>query len=63
MLYCLAKNGPVYNTAWHPSGTEFTVLYGYMPAKCTVFNMKNDPVFDFGTGPRNQLFYNCFGKI
>ncbi|XP_067943859.1 eukaryotic translation initiation factor 2A-like [Watersipora subatra] len=59
----LNKNGPVYNIAWHPSGTEFTVLYGYMPAKCTIFNMKNDVVFDFGTGPRNQLFYNPFGNI
>ncbi|KAF6025906.1 EIF2A [Bugula neritina] len=59
----LAKNGPVYSIAWHPSGTEFTVLYGYMPAKCTMFNLKNEAIFDFGTGPRNHVFYNPFGNI
>ena len=53
----------MYSVEWHPSSTEFIVCYGYMPAKVTIFNLKNDPIFDFGTGPRNQLYYNPQGMI
>lgn len=53
-----AKNGPIYDVAWSPSSNEFCAVYGFMPAKATVFNLKCDPVFDFGTGPRNAVFYS-----
>ncbi|XP_061074005.1 eukaryotic translation initiation factor 2A [Conger conger] len=59
----LPKNGPIYDVAWSPSSTEFCVVYGFMPAKATVFNQKCDPVFDFGTGPRNAAFYSPQGHI
>lgn len=52
-----AKNGPIYDVAWSPNSTEFCVVYGFIPAKATVFNLKCDPVFDFGTGPRNAVYY------
>ena len=58
-----AKNGPIYDVAWSPSSSEFCVVYGFMPAKATVFNHKCDPVFDFGTGPRNAVFYSPQGHI
>ena len=32
-----------------------------MPAKATLYNLKCEPVFDFGTGPRNLVFYNPQG--
>ncbi|XP_067103036.1 eukaryotic translation initiation factor 2A [Osmerus mordax] len=59
----LPKNGPIYDVAWSPSSSEFCVVYGFMPAKATVFNQKCDPVFDFGTGPRNAVFYSPQGHI
>ncbi|XP_046907870.1 eukaryotic translation initiation factor 2A isoform X3 [Hypomesus transpacificus] len=59
----LSKNGPIYDVAWSPSSSEFCVVYGFMPAKATVFNHKCDPVFDFGTGPRNAVFYSPQGHI
>ncbi|XP_064614791.1 eukaryotic translation initiation factor 2A-like [Liolophura sinensis] len=60
----LGKNGPVYSIQWSPeSNNEFTVVYGYMPAKATIYNSKCEPLFDFGTGPRNEIYYNCFGNI
>uniref|UniRef100_A0AAY4AXK4 Eukaryotic translation initiation factor 2A n=1 Tax=Denticeps clupeoides TaxID=299321 RepID=A0AAY4AXK4_9TELE len=59
----LPKNGPIYDVAWSPSSIEFCVVYGFMPAKATVFNLKCDPVFDFGTGPRNAAFYSPQGHI
>ena len=33
-----------------------------MPAKAKIFNVKCEPVFDFGTGPRNLCYYNPQGN-
>lgn len=33
-----------------------------MPAKATLFNGKCEAVYDFGTGPRNECFYNHTGN-
>ncbi|XP_068601460.1 eukaryotic translation initiation factor 2A [Brachionichthys hirsutus] len=62
-LVQLLKRGPVYDVAWSPGSSEFCVVYGFMPAKATVFNLKCDPVFDFGTGPRNAAYYSPQGHI
>ncbi|KAM8770147.1 eukaryotic translation initiation factor 2A isoform 3-T4 [Rhynchonycteris naso] len=59
----LPKNGPIYDVAWNSSSAEFCAVYGFMPAKATVFNLKCDPVFDFGTGPRNAAYYSPHGQI
>ncbi|XP_053566011.1 eukaryotic translation initiation factor 2A [Bombina bombina] len=59
----LAKNGPIYDVSWNKNAAEFCVVYGFMPAKATVFNLKCDPIFDFGTGPRNAVFYSPQGHI
>ncbi|XP_064638646.1 eukaryotic translation initiation factor 2A-like isoform X2 [Lineus longissimus] len=59
----LGKNGPVYNAEWNPKMPEFCVVYGFMPAKITLYNLKCDPVFDFGTGAWNSIFYNPHGNI
>uniref|UniRef100_A0A3Q4GK45 Eukaryotic translation initiation factor 2A n=1 Tax=Neolamprologus brichardi TaxID=32507 RepID=A0A3Q4GK45_NEOBR len=62
-LVQLSKNGPIYDVAWSPSSAEFCVVYGFMPAKATVFNLKCDAVYDFGTGPRNSAYYSPQGHI
>ncbi|XP_008424974.1 eukaryotic translation initiation factor 2A [Poecilia reticulata] len=62
-LVQLAKNGPIYDAAWSPNSSEFCVVYGFMPAKATVFNLKCEAVFDFGTGPRNAAYYSPQGHI
>merc|ERR1719323_2318070 len=54
----LAKEGPIYSVEWSPSGTLFAVSYGFMPSKATMFNIQAEPVFDFGTGPRNTVMFN-----
>ena len=33
-----------------------------MPARATLFNLKCEAVFDFGTGPRNNVYYNAHGN-
>lgn len=59
----IGKEGPIYNIAWSPKGQEFCVIYGFMPAKATLFNTKCEPVFELGTGPRNSIYYNPHGNI
>lgn len=33
-----------------------------MPAKVSLYNLKGEVTFDFGTGPRNEVYYNPFGN-
>ena len=33
-----------------------------MPAKASLYNMKADPIFDFGTGPRNLAYFSPHGS-
>ena len=54
----LAKEGPIYSVEWSPNGNLFATVYGFMPAKATMFNLKAEAVFDFGTGPRNSALFN-----
>jgi hypothetical protein len=56
------KEGPIYSVEWSPKSSEFCVVYGYMPSKATLFNLKCEPVFEFGTGPRNCTYYNPHGN-
>lgn len=59
----LGKEGPIYSVEWSPKSSEFCVCYGFMPAKVTLFNLKCEPVFEFGTGARNAIHYNPTGNI
>lgn len=62
-LIGLKKAGPVYSVEWSPNGQHYCVVHGYMPAKVTMFNLKGDDIFDFGTGPRNEAHFDPFGKV
>lgn len=59
----LNTEGSLHAVAWSPRSTEFCVVYGFMPAKATLFNLKCDVIFDFGTGNRNSIYYNEFGNL
>lgn len=58
----LDKEGPVHDVAWG-SETEFGVVYGYMPAKTTVFDIRANPVQTISTGPRNTIKFSPGGKF
>lgn len=62
-VVALGKKGPIYAIDWNPNSLQFSVVYGYMPAKATLFDLKCEPIFDFGTGPRNTVHYNAHGNI
>ena len=63
LMVQLPKDGPIYHLAWAPNAPQFVVVYGFMPAKATIFNKKCEPVFDFGTGSRNMALYNPQGNV
>jgi translation initiation factor 2A len=57
------KEGPVYNVQWSPTCTEFCVIFGFMPAKVALYNLKCEITYDFGTGPRNCCYYSPRGDM
>lgn len=59
----LSKKGPIYSLEWNTVKDEFIVVYGTMPAKATLFNYKCEAVYDFGTGARNECYFNPLGNI
>lgn len=59
----LNKEGPIHAVEWNPKGNEFCVVFGYMPAKATFFNLKCDPIFEVSDAPRNSIYYSPFGNI
>ncbi|KAA8527250.1 hypothetical protein F0562_034653 [Nyssa sinensis] len=62
-LVPLRKEGPVHDVQWSHSGLEFAVVYGFMPAKATVFDKKCNPLLELGTGPYNTIRWNPKGKF
>eukprot|EP00911_Craspedida_sp_UC1_P000448 UC1_evm1s338 len=59
----LDKKGPIYDFDWAPNGREFTVTYGFMPAKVGLFDLNTDRVHDFGSGPRSVARFSPTGSI
>ncbi|XP_027346586.1 eukaryotic translation initiation factor 2A isoform X2 [Abrus precatorius] len=62
-LVPLRKDGPIHDAQWSYSGLEFAVVYGFMPAKATVFDKKCNPLLELGTGPYNTIRWNPKGKF
>jgi uncharacterized protein with WD repeat len=60
----LDKEGPVHEAAWSPNSEEFVVVYGFMPAKATIYTAsKCEPKYQLGAGPHNTVRWNPFGRF
>ncbi|KAJ5937423.1 Eukaryotic translation initiation factor subunit eIF2A [Penicillium verhagenii] len=59
----LDKEGPIHDVSWNPNSKEFGVVYGYMPAKTTIFNMRGVPKHDFPLSPRNTILFSPHGRF
>lgn len=59
----LDKEGPIHDVAWSPNGKEFGVVYGYMPAKTTIFNQRAVAAHTFPLGPRNTVLFSPSGRF
>ncbi|WOL14327.1 eukaryotic translation initiation factor 2A [Canna indica] len=62
-LVPLRKEGPVHDVQWSYSGLEFAVVYGFMPAKATIFDRKCNPLLELGQGPYNTIRFNPKGRL
>ncbi|KAK4463295.1 eukaryotic translation initiation factor eIF2A-domain-containing protein [Cladorrhinum samala] len=59
----LDKEGPIHDVSWSPNGKEFGVVYGYMPAKTTLFNHRAVATHNFPLGPRNTIIFSPTGRF
>jgi len=59
----LDKEGPVHDFAWSPNSKEFIVIYGFMPAKITLFDQRAKPLHDFGTSFCNFISFNPQARL
>lgn len=57
------KEGPIHDVAWSPNSKEFGVVYGYMPAKTTIFNFRGKAVHSFPLAPRNTIQFSPHGRF
>jgi translation initiation factor 2A len=49
--------------SWSPNSKEFGVVYGYMPAKTTIFNARAVATHSFNLGPRNTILFSPHGRF
>ncbi|KAL1601830.1 hypothetical protein SLS60_006745 [Paraconiothyrium brasiliense] len=59
----LDKEGPIHDVSWSPNSKEFGVVYGYMPAKTTIFNARAVPQHSFDLAPRNTILFSAHGRF
>lgn len=59
----LDKEGPIHDVSWSPNSKEFGVIYGYMPAKTTIFNQRAVATHTFPLGPRNTILFSPTGQF
>ncbi|KAI1849835.1 hypothetical protein JX265_012301 [Neoarthrinium moseri] len=59
----LDKEGPIHDVTWSPNGKEFGVIYGYMPAKTTIFNQRAVAMHSFQLAPRNTIIFSPTGRF
>ena len=59
----LDKEGPIHDVTWSPNSKEFGVVYGFMPAKTTIFNVRAVAQHSFNLGPRNTILFSPHGRF
>lgn len=59
----LDKEGPIHDVSWSPNSREFGVIYGFMPAKTTIFNQRAVATHSFPIGPRNTIIFSPTGRF
>ncbi|KAJ9148551.1 Eukaryotic translation initiation factor 2A [Pleurostoma richardsiae] len=59
----LDKEGPIHDVSWSPNSKELGVVYGYMPAKTTIFNHRGVATHSFPIGPRNTIIFSPTGRF
>lgn len=63
MLTLTDKEGPIHDVTWSPNSQEFGVVYGYMPAKTTLFSVRAVATHSFALSPRNTILFSPSGRF
>lgn len=59
----LDEDGPVHEWSWSPDGSKFVVIYGYMPARATLFDAKCNKLAEFGKAARNTARWSPCSRL
>lgn len=58
----LDKEGPVHDITWSPDSKEFGAIYGFMPAKITMFDARANVTHALPSAPRNTILFSPNSK-
>lgn len=58
----LNKEGPIHDFNWCPDSKQFGVIYGFMPATITFFDLKANVVYSLNDQAKNTLIYSPKGN-
>lgn len=58
----LDKEGPVHDITWSPDSKEFVAIYGFMPAKITMFDARANVTHSLPSAPRNTALFSPNSK-
>eukprot|EP00931_Biecheleriopsis_adriatica_P050782 TRINITY_DN29427_c0_g1_i1.p1 TRINITY_DN29427_c0_g1~~TRINITY_DN29427_c0_g1_i1.p1 ORF type:complete len:657 (-),score=180.27 TRINITY_DN29427_c0_g1_i1:39-1961(-) len=63
-LVANADGGAIHDVQWNPTQDEFVLLHGQLPCPATLHEgRKGNKRMDFGTGHRNTIKWNNFGRF
>lgn len=58
----LGKEGPIHDFNWSPTSRQFGVIYGFMPATITFFDLKGNIIHSLNEQRKNTLEFAPNGK-
>lgn len=59
----LDREGTIHDFNWSPNSKEFGVVYGYMPAKTTIFDARGNEVHSLTLAPRNTILFSPHARF
>lgn len=62
-LPVIDKEGPIHDVAWSTDSKEFGVVYGFIPAKTTIYDTQANVVHALPAGPRNTILFSPHAKF
>lgn len=58
----LSKEGPIHDFTWSPTSRQFGVIYGYMPATITFFDLRGNVVHSLTEQAKNTMLFSPSGR-
>ncbi|SCW00063.1 LAFE_0B08636g1_1 [Lachancea fermentati] len=58
----LSQEGPIHDFTWSPTSRQFGVIFGYMPATITFFDVRGNIVHTLAEQPKNTMLFSPSGR-